>query len=593
MIDPLVSLAFALHSQKGAYALLLGSGVSRAAQIPTGWEVVLDLISKLATLTGVDCSEDPAAWYRSEFKEEPEYSTLVATLAKSPEERQQLLRRYFEPNDEEREQGLKSPTAAHRAIARLVAAGYIRCIITTNFDRLIERAIEDEGITPTVVSTVDAVDGMLPLMHQRCVVIKIHGDYLDTRIRNAPNELKRYDPRLDALLDRVFDEFGIIVCGWSAQWDDALCDAIDRCKSRRFSTFWASRGELHDRAERIVKARGAERVSIPDADRFFAQLTEKVVSLEDLNQAHPLTVAMAASTTKRLLVDDRNRIRLDDLIRSEVERAFERLQSTLGKLTGTASPALLKDVLERVCVDIEILRTIGAHCGYWGQSYIRRALIEAVERLASDPAAGESGVHLNAVLRSIPAMIVMHTIGVAAVANDNFPMAISVASGPRVNGRRGRKPLIDDLDWERLNGWIKLLPTHARDYQPFAEWMFQDLLKFLSVLIPDHVRLEECYETFELVRSLSFIELSGTDLSTAAHADGRSRIWCPPARIVRKHAQGSRLADEPTFLGDAAKNKDLHEKLAAAGLFKGDGDLVRTATCEIGSFANGVAQHYR
>ena len=45
MIDPQVSLAFAIHSNPGAYAMLVGSGVSVGAGIPTGWQVVLDLIS--------------------------------------------------------------------------------------------------------------------------------------------------------------------------------------------------------------------------------------------------------------------------------------------------------------------------------------------------------------------------------------------------------------------------------------------------------------------------------------------------------------------------------------------------------------------
>lgn len=40
MIDPLVQLAFNVHSQKGVYALLLGPGISRASGIPTGWEAV-------------------------------------------------------------------------------------------------------------------------------------------------------------------------------------------------------------------------------------------------------------------------------------------------------------------------------------------------------------------------------------------------------------------------------------------------------------------------------------------------------------------------------------------------------------------------
>ena len=52
MIDPQVSLAFALHTNPGAYAALVGSGVSVGAGIPTGWQVVLDLISKVARVLG-------------------------------------------------------------------------------------------------------------------------------------------------------------------------------------------------------------------------------------------------------------------------------------------------------------------------------------------------------------------------------------------------------------------------------------------------------------------------------------------------------------------------------------------------------------
>lgn len=41
MIEPIDSLAFSMHGNKGVYALLLGSGVSRAARIPAGWEIIL------------------------------------------------------------------------------------------------------------------------------------------------------------------------------------------------------------------------------------------------------------------------------------------------------------------------------------------------------------------------------------------------------------------------------------------------------------------------------------------------------------------------------------------------------------------------
>ena len=254
MIDTLNSLAFSMQANPGVYALLLGSGVSRSAQIPTGWEITLDLVSKLAAAQGEGDvrSLDPKDWYREKFGKAPDYSDLLDELAKTPAERQQLIRGYLEPTEKERADGLKVPTPAHMAIARLVAQGYIRVVITTNFDRLMEMALDSVGVVPTVISTEDQANGAMPLIHQRCCVFKVHGDYLDTRIRNTEAELKAYPEAFNQLLDRILDEFGLIVCGWSAAWDPALRQAIERSKSRRFSHYWAMRGEPTEDAQKSV-----------------------------------------------------------------------------------------------------------------------------------------------------------------------------------------------------------------------------------------------------------------------------------------------------------------------------------------------------
>jgi hypothetical protein len=112
MIDPMLSLALSVYSNSGVYALLLGSGVSRSAGIPTGWEVVLDLIRKVAHLEQEDCEPEPEVWYTAKYGAAPDYAKLLQALAKSPAERSQLLKSYFEPTEEEREQGLKVPTPA-------------------------------------------------------------------------------------------------------------------------------------------------------------------------------------------------------------------------------------------------------------------------------------------------------------------------------------------------------------------------------------------------------------------------------------------------------------------------------------------------
>jgi hypothetical protein len=66
LIDPLTAVSFSLFENKGVYALLIGSGVSRAAEIPTGWEITLDLIRRIPALKGITGEPDWLAWYRQQ-----------------------------------------------------------------------------------------------------------------------------------------------------------------------------------------------------------------------------------------------------------------------------------------------------------------------------------------------------------------------------------------------------------------------------------------------------------------------------------------------------------------------------------------------
>lgn len=384
-MTPELSLAFAIQSSPGVYAMLLGSGVSRAARIPTGWEVVLDLVRKLAVAQGADCEPDPAAWFRSQYGAEPGYSQLLDALAKTPAERAQILRSYFEPSEEERREGVKSPTKAHRAIARLVASGHIRVILTTNFDRLMERALEEVGIAPTVISTPDQIEGALPLAHIKCCVVKLHGDYLDTRILNTPEELASYAPQIDKLLDQVLDEYGLVACGWSADWDEALRRAMERAPSRRFSTFFAARGHLGERASALLVRRGGQHMAIADADTFFETIEQRVRAIDQFSQPHPLSVKAAIAACKRYLAEPAvSRIQLADLIGDESRRVCKELQQA--KLSNTSEAANTATVTERVRLYEGICQTLCAlafQVGRWGDQAAAQELASAQRRLYS------------------------------------------------------------------------------------------------------------------------------------------------------------------------------------------------------------------
>jgi hypothetical protein len=191
-------------------------------------------------------------WFRAQFGCEPSYSDLLEQLAISPAERTAALARYFEPGEHEDGPGAQ-PTAAHLAIAKMVKRGYFKVILTTNFNRLLERALEAEGVSPTILSTPDAVNGATPLAHSTCTIIKLHGDYRDARLRNTVTELSAYDEVTRKLLDRVLDDYGLIVSGWSATWDVTLRQAILGAPNRRFTTVWTYVSGLSEEAEALIR----------------------------------------------------------------------------------------------------------------------------------------------------------------------------------------------------------------------------------------------------------------------------------------------------------------------------------------------------
>lgn len=60
------------------------------------------------------------------------------------------------------------------------------------------------------MASVDALDGAEPIVHSRSYILKLHGDYKDARILNIETELSCYPAPYDALLDRIFDGYGLI-----------------------------------------------------------------------------------------------------------------------------------------------------------------------------------------------------------------------------------------------------------------------------------------------------------------------------------------------------------------------------------------------
>ena len=511
--------------------------MSRSAQIPTGWEIVRDLLGKLATATGDSPGQDTERWYVEKYQEDPDYSKLLNELSKTPHERQKLLRPYFEPDEQQRIEGIKSPTMAHQSIARLVAKGFIKIIVTTNFDRLIENALEAEGVVPTVLSTEEQIKGASPLDHIECCICKVHGDYMDHRIRNTSSELAEYPSVLNQLLCRIFDEYGLIVCGWSADWDTALRNVMYQVTSRRFAIYWTLHGASTDHARRLIHHRRAQVISIDSADGFFQSLHQKVESLEQFTKPHPLSTEAAVASLKRLLTRSEDRIQLQDLIDATVDQV---LDATTGERFETSGPmpdrAAVTERLTRYESACTTLLSMSAVGGYWLDEGNCRSWQRCAERLSMKPSVLGQHYPIWSHLQYYPGVLFLYALGLGAVERNHLGLLDRIfmtQTTAYVNGVAESSSVLEvylshrdpDDHWKnRVEGLDNRLVT-------VSDRIHDAIRHALKRLIPSDEKFDYVFDLFEIMAAIAF-------------ARKLSYLWFPPGSYLWRRNNRSRILEE-------------------------------------------------
>ena len=572
--DLLTQLAFSIYGSPGVYALLVGSGLSRGAGIPTGWEVTLDLVRRQALAQGESDQPDWATWYRTKFAKEPNYSDLVADLGSSPLERRAILHGYIEPTNEDFEAGRKVPTSAHLAIADLVHDGYVRVILTTNFDRLLENALRERGVEPTVIDSVDAIKGAEPLAHTTCYLVKLHGDYKDARIRNTHAELAQYPPEYDALLDRILDEHGLVVCGWSGAWDEALHRAIMRSPSKRYSLFWAARGQLGDASERIVAHRGGHVVPIGDADDFLGRLRDQVQTLARTHRQDPRSVDLLVNSTKRFASRPEHTIELHDLLESEVQRLLHGLETSTPQVADNADGVqLLCDFYQSAT---EPLARMFGVLGRWGSGTEHDVVANAVLALWSQ--AGEAGSNL-AHLRYYPAVLLLWSYGTGLTLAKRWPALHDLLSHPTASDHGNPKRVVDLLSQWFLDGnrneiW-KRLPDLKNHFAPASDHLFDVLDAWRSSFAAVLADFDGLHDIWEILVALAYLEAR-----VGEQSDNNARlVWTPVGRNGWRHQSRQRILER-------IAGGNLRRELIAAGF--GGGQEERLAAT-VNSYSDFVA----
>ena len=431
-----------------------------------------------------------------------------------------------------------------------------------------EGALEDLGIVPTVLSTADEVAGSPPLDHLDCCLFKLHGDYIDTRLRNTPSELDNYPEPMKQLLHRIFDDYGTIVCGWSATWDVALRDAYCRAQSRRYTTYWAIRGTPSDEANQLIQHRAAQVISIHDADTFFHNLQQKVDSIQTLSTRHPLSTAAAVETLKRYLPRDEHAIQLYDHIDSAVAELL-RTTSGAGFEIDAQEPnkTTITDRLDRYESASSTLLSMAAVGGLWATEANCIGWERAADQLATMPLQWGNYQPVWRWLRGYPGVMFLYALGMGSIESDNLTVLNRIFRRPVTDFSRGEpesssvlQVLLKHRD-EAGNLTKNQIVGLENNRVSMLHRLQRALQEPLKPTINDETKYVMVFDTFEILAALAFARISRVDPYYGGwfpvglwlwRSDNRRRIVSRIEESIKMHPDASVFVTSGLF-GDTAE----------------------------------------
>ncbi|MEK6410088.1 MAG: caspase family protein [Acidobacteriota bacterium] len=276
---------------------------------------------------------------------------------------------------------------------------------------------------------------------------------------------------------------------------------------------------------------------------------------------------------KDLLSEERHRIKLHELVSSEIRQVLSLTSEDQFPMTASWSPEEFAGRLFRYEQVTMTIRELEALLGYWGAAPHEGTLTLAPKRIASS-LQPQSGLSAWISLRWYPVLLLLYSGGIAAIAAgqyDNLRALLHTNVGdPRRSGGATTALLTIYSELSDCIQLFKTLPGHERHYVPLSEYLFKLLQPSLDDLLFLGTDYETCFDYFEVLIALE-------------HAEQHSRlphgnVWGPVGRFAWKH----RRDDASPFrrLVAEAEAKGNTWPPLQAGLFTGSIDRFKTIATE-------------
>jgi hypothetical protein len=269
---------------------------------------------------------------------------------------------------------------------------------------------------------------------QNQLVWHLHGDYTNPEMLNTPDELREYDPAVSERLTELFDQYGLLIVGWSGTWDPALRAVLEASPSRHYPTYWLDRSQLSEQAAKLASNRHATAVTA-SADDWLPALAESCTAIRD-RQRDPLTTLAAVAAAKRDFSAKRVPISTHDLLINEGER----LRGLPQYDTNTYSPRNVTQWNRELADEHELWMSLVATLAYWGDDNTDLWWTNALEYFGSLPSHDTASSATRTWLAT-PAVLALYVGGVAATARHRWSLVTALLNTPIVDEPNSKDPL--------------------------------------------------------------------------------------------------------------------------------------------------------
>jgi Flp pilus assembly protein TadD/NAD-dependent SIR2 family protein deacetylase len=270
---PRVTVKELAHKIKGygtpRFAFFLGAGASRQSDIITAGEMIRHFKERITAQCCPDdakTDDEKAAWMSAQewyTKDGNQYCKLFEKFEPKEIGRQ----RYIESIIERRE-----PSFGYVVLANLIASNYINTIITTNFDDLVYSACTTFTSIRPIVYAYGVMASEMRITAQRPKILKLHGDFLYSALKNTDEEIAAQDPNMARQLRQVLSEYGLIVVGYSGG-DKSVMDILAQISERNDFYWCVRRGdEPNEAVKKLLKDKGGFIVEIEGFDEMMNEI---------------------------------------------------------------------------------------------------------------------------------------------------------------------------------------------------------------------------------------------------------------------------------------------------------------------------------